>query len=263
MHDCVQSQRCDNTIGSFNCVRFTSCGTGYTLNAATGTCEGKSSEDRGRISMVVFFFSDDDECVLGTHDCAILGPSFQCRNTLGSFRCEKKRCTSQNCVTVSRTYYTLPAIVYKTPRPVETQTMTSVKVKNCLPGFVMGSDGNCDDIDECQIPTSCMRHQKCVNTVGSYYCLTLINCKPGFKISDDGRFCEDVNECETGTHKCGPQQQCINREGYHICQCPVGYKAGRDYQCEDINECDYYRGQQVIINDVRDGREEMFLIIRS
>lgn len=40
-HDCnPTSQRCDNTIGSYQCVRFTSCGTGYTLNAASGLCEG-------------------------------------------------------------------------------------------------------------------------------------------------------------------------------------------------------------------------------
>lgn len=39
-HDCLPSQRCDNTIGSYQCIRFTSCGTGYTLNAQTGLCEG-------------------------------------------------------------------------------------------------------------------------------------------------------------------------------------------------------------------------------
>lgn len=40
MHDCIDGQRCDNTIGSYQCIRYTSCGTGYTLNAATGICEG-------------------------------------------------------------------------------------------------------------------------------------------------------------------------------------------------------------------------------
>lgn len=40
-HDCLESQRCDNTIGSYTCIRLQSCGTGYTLNAATGYCDGK------------------------------------------------------------------------------------------------------------------------------------------------------------------------------------------------------------------------------
>lgn len=39
-HDCLETQRCDNTIGSYTCIRLQSCGTGYTLNAATGYCDG-------------------------------------------------------------------------------------------------------------------------------------------------------------------------------------------------------------------------------
>jgi hypothetical protein len=49
-HDCLPSQRCDNTIGSYHCIRFTSCGTGYTLNAQTGQCEGKFYDDKNRVS---------------------------------------------------------------------------------------------------------------------------------------------------------------------------------------------------------------------
>lgn len=40
---------------------------------------------------------DDDECLLKTDTCGVLGPDWVCRNTQGSFRCEKKRCTGQNC----------------------------------------------------------------------------------------------------------------------------------------------------------------------
>jgi len=32
---------------------------------------------------------DDDECLFGNHNCDRLGPEWKCRNTLGSFRCEK------------------------------------------------------------------------------------------------------------------------------------------------------------------------------
>lgn len=39
-HDCLDTQRCDNTIGSYTCIRLRSCGTGYTLNAETTLCEG-------------------------------------------------------------------------------------------------------------------------------------------------------------------------------------------------------------------------------
>lgn len=42
-HDCLDSQRCDNTIGSYTCTRLQSCGTGYTLNSETGHCDGKQN----------------------------------------------------------------------------------------------------------------------------------------------------------------------------------------------------------------------------
>ena len=38
---------------------------------------------------------DDDECQSGANDCANLGPLYQCRNTEGSFRCERKRCNDR------------------------------------------------------------------------------------------------------------------------------------------------------------------------
>lgn len=41
--------------------------------------------------------ADDDECALKTDTCGVLGPDWICRNTLGSFRCDKKRCTGPNC----------------------------------------------------------------------------------------------------------------------------------------------------------------------
>lgn len=47
--------------------------------------------------IINFLFADDDECELKTDTCGVLGPDWVCRNTLGSFRCEKKRCTGLNC----------------------------------------------------------------------------------------------------------------------------------------------------------------------
>lgn len=41
LHDCLETQRCDNTIGSYRCIRTQSCGTGYTFNAETLQCDGK------------------------------------------------------------------------------------------------------------------------------------------------------------------------------------------------------------------------------
>lgn len=141
-NDCLPTQRCDNTIGSYICTRFLPCGTGYTLNAATEICE------------------DDDECLLGTHDCS---DGYHCRNTLGSYRCDRN----------SRV--TTPQALVATTTSTTTTTMTPFSVTpnvppiNCPRGFE--SSGNkCIDIDECQkVPNPCGRTmQRCVNTIGSY-----------------------------------------------------------------------------------------------
>lgn len=55
-HDCLDTQRCDNTIGSYTCIRLQSCGTGYTLNAETGNCDGNYQ------SLSFYLFSRIAEC---------------------------------------------------------------------------------------------------------------------------------------------------------------------------------------------------------
>ncbi|XP_013168797.1 PREDICTED: fibrillin-1-like [Papilio xuthus] len=76
-NDCIaQSQRCDNTVGSYLCVRFISCGTGYILHHSSSKCE------------------DIDECALGTHNCGRAGPEYRCHNIPGSFRCVRRATTT-------------------------------------------------------------------------------------------------------------------------------------------------------------------------
>lgn len=103
-HDCEPLERCDNTIGSYHCSRIFGCGTGYTLNLENGLCE------------------DDDECTLGTHNCWQLGHNFECRNTLGSYRClpirhkqpVPKPTTTTTTTTISTTT-TKPVLFYSPP----------------------------------------------------------------------------------------------------------------------------------------------------
>lgn len=122
-HDCGDGQRCDNTIGSYQCARVTGCGTGYTLNSASGLCE------------------DDDECILGTDNCRSLGNKYQCRNTLGSYRCERVKCT--DCF-VSRVYTSSTRFVPVRTEPTRNYPVAQAPVKICLPGYVMSSAGQCE-----------------------------------------------------------------------------------------------------------------------
>ncbi|XP_050426059.1 fibulin-1-like [Adelges cooleyi] len=142
VHGCGDSQRCDNTVGSYQCVRFTGCGTGYTLDVDSATCV------------------DDDECTLKTDSCGLLGPDWICRNTLGSFRCERKRsCPGPTCRT---------AVVQATS--VNT-TAASLGQGKCLRGYERDEHNLCKDINECKSPNRCLYNEICINTNGSYYCL--------------------------------------------------------------------------------------------
>ncbi|CAG7729741.1 unnamed protein product [Allacma fusca] len=207
-HNCAASQRCDNSPGSYTCIRITGCGTGYTLNSVSGLCE------------------DDDECLFGNHDCGRLGPEWTCKNTLGSFRCER---ASRQC----------PSGLALAPngecRPA------------CTSGYHFNQRGDCLDIDECKpqagVRSVCSPTQQCVNTQGSYQCISKIICPAGYESDVNGTKCEDIDECERGTHTCKGNQQCRNRGGGFICQCPTGYIPTATGYCEDVDECTRFGSQ--------------------
>ena len=96
---------------------------------------------------MVLFFTDNDECVLGNHNCGI---AYDCVNTQGSFRCTPKTCPKK-----MRLDYERGACNH-----VECQT-----------GFEPNDEGVCMDVNECLAnPNTCKRNQECYNTAGSHVC---------------------------------------------------------------------------------------------
>lgn len=53
-----------------------------------------------QLNVFVVVVKDDDECALGRHNCI---KPFECRNTKGSFRCEKPRITTTTTTTTTST----------------------------------------------------------------------------------------------------------------------------------------------------------------
>lgn len=54
---------------------------------------------------------------------------------------------------------------------------------------------------------------------------------------------EDIDECQQGTANCGPDEICKNKPGGYTCACPAGHALNAQRRCEDVNECDFYKGQ--------------------
>ncbi|KAM9496298.1 fibulin-7 isoform 1-T1 [Clarias gariepinus] len=111
----------------------------------------------------------------------------------------------------------------------------------CEQGYSISSQdrGLCTDIDECELfrmtQTGRLCMHTCINTAGSYYC----QCPTGYSVNKDNRSCQDVNECERGTHNCTKEQECVNTFGGYRCmvvECPrfrnASYIKTSPLQCE-------------------------------
>lgn len=59
----------------------------------------------------------------------------------------------------------------------------------------------------------------------------------------------DIDECHEGTANCGPDEICKNKPGGYTCSCPAGHALNAQRRCEDVDECDFYKGQVKMNSD--------------
>ncbi|KAL0974165.1 hypothetical protein UPYG_G00216480 [Umbra pygmaea] len=193
---------------------------------------------------------DVNECERDEHDCQ---PSQQCINTPGTFTCQCPdgyRKVGTECIDIDECKYR-----YCQHRCVNVPGSFSCQ---CEPGFQLaGNNRSCIDVNECDMGAPCQ--QRCYNTYGTFLC----RCDQGYELGPDGfacndidecsyssylcqfqcvnepgkfscqcpdgyqllgtRLCQDVNECETGGHRCTDGQTCVNIHG--------------SYQCASNNQC--------------------------
>ncbi|XP_059351153.1 fibrillin-1-like isoform X4 [Daphnia carinata] len=112
--------------------------------------------------------------------------------------------------------------------------------QTCPEGFQLADrlaeveDGSaCLDVDECEAQDQFGCSHLCINTQGSAHC----DCPSGWKLSNDGKTCQDLDECTDNNFGCS--HRCINTEGSAYCACPSGYALdiSNNKTCSDIDEC--------------------------
>uniref|UniRef100_A0A8B9KSN7 Latent transforming growth factor beta binding protein 4 n=1 Tax=Astyanax mexicanus TaxID=7994 RepID=A0A8B9KSN7_ASTMX len=216
--ECVDSEgavcgslRCENTIGSFQCL--VSCQPGYSITA-TGECVGEFIHPQlcvcnERVKCVCFcVISDKNECVLTPRPC--LGG--QCENTVGSYRCvcppgyqsnsQQNQCSGQ-CVLVLWYFSAEFQALCPSGRGYVTSTVGAYSYK---------------DVDECKLfdPEVC-KGGVCVNNIPGYSCY----CPSGHYYNATLMECSDNDEC-LSKDTC-PGGQCVNTQGsfYCICEPPL------------------------------------------
>ncbi|XP_020843192.1 fibulin-7 isoform X1 [Phascolarctos cinereus] len=114
---------------------------------------------------------------------------------------------------------------------------------SCEAGFHMkGTADNsiCQDVNECEVykleGTNQLCMHNCINTPGSFRC----SCPNGYRTLEDGKSCEDIDECAESQHTCTWGTTCINTGGSFQCvspECPkssgnVSYVKTSSFQCE-------------------------------
>ncbi|XP_015912023.1 fibrillin-1 isoform X2 [Parasteatoda tepidariorum] len=247
-HDCIPTESCINSIGSYRCVPIVQCPHGYRWRPERSKCD------------------DVDECSEGSHDCD--SRSQTCVNTVGSYQCQSRpnqRVT--NCGTgytynsISDTCEDLNECDIFQPCKSDQQcenTLGSYKCF-CQQGYTLDAiTKQCKDVNECQLELhSCAHSQRCDNTIGSFTCVRVTSCGTGYTLNAATNHCEDDDECTLGNHNCGNGFVCRNTAGSFRCdrsKCPAGQKLLSDGTCKvvicgtgmehdddgnciDVNEC--------------------------
>ena len=71
---------------------------------------------------------------------------------------------------------------------------------------------HCSEPDTCEL-TECSTDATCSEDGNPHEC----SCNPGF--SGNGLVCDNINECEDGSHNCSNNASCIDNEGSYSCKC--------------------------------------------
>lgn len=216
---CVEGKFCINTKGSYRCNDCDpACDSGCTGTGrlSCNKCKNGWKELEGGQGC-----EDINEC----QQADICSPGTYCVNKEGHHECAS---CHASCSPTEGCFGEGPA-----------------QCKGCAPGWEMGEEGGCVDVDECvKNDIKCKSGEVCVNKEGGDSCEacypscnecvgtganSCLNCKDGYLLKDSK--CEDINECST--NPCDKKtENCNNTPGSYSCKCKKGFVRTKKGLCK-------------------------------
>ncbi|KAK6477699.1 EGF-containing fibulin-like extracellular matrix protein 2 [Huso huso] len=174
-----------------------------------------------------FYRKIGSECI-DIDECRYRYCQHSCVNSPGSFACQcepgfQLAGNNRSCVDVNECDMGAPC-------QQRCYNTYGTFICRCDQGYELGQDGfACNDIDECSYSSYLCQYQ-CQNVPGRFSCV----CPEGYQLLGT-RLCQDINECETGTHQCTDSQTCVNIHGAYQCvendRCQEPYVKVADNRC--------------------------------
>uniref|UniRef100_A0AC34RPW2 EGF-like domain-containing protein n=1 Tax=Panagrolaimus sp. JU765 TaxID=591449 RepID=A0AC34RPW2_9BILA len=227
---CGPNAKCQNTLGAHKCE----CSEGYSGDAYN---EGCKISDACKAK---------NPCDKDTQDCVSAGDKAVCACKKGYLPTNNDKCQKNPCLKdrggCGKGAVCVPVKVEENIQPV----------CKCKPGQQLDDQKNCEAVDQCQcktpVPIGTPCHSKvrcnadkmlCVNLGTSANC----TCQRGFKLSKDGKSCDNIDECKEGVEAnpknvaCDPQAKCIDAIGSFECDCPRGQRENHEHKCVPDVDC--------------------------
>ncbi|XP_077993149.1 uncharacterized protein LOC144447117 [Glandiceps talaboti] len=209
--ECHEKATCINEIGSYQCV----CRNGYRGDGINCT--------------------DIDECDEGDkviHEC-----EHNCENLDGGYSCScwsgyQLQPDGLLCQDIDECDLNIDDCEQECINRSPNETYPQGYTCECYAGFHLVND-SCESIVDCST-TTCI-NGLCYVNVTEETC----TCNSGYQFEEGSDTdCEDIDECDDGSHQCGMNSNCTNTVPGYNCTCKSGYELADDQRtCQDINEC--------------------------
>lgn len=197
---------------------------------------------------------DVDECKIQKHIC----PN-KCVNTLGDYRCTcapgyMDAGNGKSCIDIDECATDNGGCMQRCQN-----TMGSFACHCDTWGYDLAPDGKTCIRQTRWLRNYCQdKNGGCAHECRSGELQAICSCRNGYKLSRDGKNCDDIDECYNGFAKC--QHRCENTPGSFECRCHPGYTSSHinKTQCIDIDECevDNFDCAHVCVNEPGSARCE-------